>query len=296
MINDFYREVAGKEIRTGMVIAHQTFGDMLRWNPHFHAILLEGGFDEEGTFVYLPFSGLEKMTEYFRRTVLRFFTEKKLLTEQFARNLLSWKHSGFSIDNRVRILDERSRENLAQYMARPPISLKKIHYEDFKGQVLFHTHYNEYFKENVHIFDACDFLAKLTQHIPPKGVQLIRRYGLYSSRTKGAWEFMPHVAERAPEGWKIQHERQTVPSEPGDYGPHEDADVSDDSPNARAYKKAWARLLSKVYEIDPMVCPKCGCKMKVIAVIQEPTEIDRILRHLVKQGRPPPGLDPASLN
>jgi hypothetical protein len=27
-----------------MVIAHQTFGDMLRWNPHFHAILLEGGF------------------------------------------------------------------------------------------------------------------------------------------------------------------------------------------------------------------------------------------------------------
>ena len=97
-------------------------------------ILLEGGFDAEGTFVYLPFSGLEKMTEYFRRTVLRFFTEKKLLTEQFVRNLLSWKHSGFSQDawpssewserpgiaNSVRILDERSRENLAQDMARPP--------------------------------------------------------------------------------------------------------------------------------------------------------------------------------
>jgi len=47
---------------------------MLRWNPHFHAILLEGGFDTEGSFVYLPFSGLEKMTEYFRRTVVRFFT------------------------------------------------------------------------------------------------------------------------------------------------------------------------------------------------------------------------------
>ena len=113
MISDFYREVAGKEIRTGMVIAPQTFGDMLRWNPHFHAILLEEGFDEDGTFVYLPFSGLEKMTEYFRRSVVRFFTEKKLLTEQFARNLLSWKHSGFSIDNSVRILDGRSRENLA---------------------------------------------------------------------------------------------------------------------------------------------------------------------------------------
>ena len=89
MIMDFYREVAGREIHTGMVIAHQTFGDILRWNPHFHAIVLEGGFDEDGTFVYLPFSGLEKMTEYFRRTVVRFFTDKKLLNGHFARNLLS---------------------------------------------------------------------------------------------------------------------------------------------------------------------------------------------------------------
>lgn len=107
---------------------------------------------------------------------------------------------------------------------------------------------------------------------------------------------MPHVAERAPEGWKSRHERQTVTSELVDYGPHEDANLSDDSPDSRAYRKAWARLLSKVYEIDPMVCPKCGSEMKVIAVIQEPTAIDKILQHLVKQGRPPPGLDPASLN
>ena len=118
----------------------------------------------------------------FRRSVLRFFTRRKLINERFARNLLSWKHSGFSIDNSVRILDKSSRESLAQYMARPPISLKKIQYEGFKGRVLFHTHYNEYFKENVHMFNALDFLAELTQHIPPKGVQLIRRYGLHSSR------------------------------------------------------------------------------------------------------------------
>src|SRR6056297_549079 len=113
------------------------------------------------------------MVEVFRRRVIKLLVDHELLNENFARNLLSWKHSGFSIDNSVRILDESSRENLAQYLARPPISLKKIHYEGFKGRVLFHTHYNEYFKENVHMFKACDFLAELTQHIPPKGVQLI---------------------------------------------------------------------------------------------------------------------------
>jgi len=32
--------------------------------------------------------------------------------------------------------------------------------------------------------------------------------------------------------------------------------------------------------------------MKVIAVITDPEEARKILRHLVKIGRPPPGLDP----
>jgi len=146
------------------------------------------------------------------------------------------------------------------------------------------------------MFNACDFPAELTQHIPPKGVQLISRYGLYSSRTKNSWKSMPHVAKRAPAGWKIRHESQMGTSNPGDLGPHEDADFSDYSPDERAYRKAWARLLFKVYEIDPMVCPKGGSEMKVIAVIQEPEGIDRILRHLGKQGRPPPGFYPASLN
>ena len=70
---------------------------------------------------------------------------------------------GFSQDNSVRILDEPAQESLAEYIARPPISLKKIRYEPFKGRVLFHTTYSEYFKENLHMFDALDFLAQLTR-------------------------------------------------------------------------------------------------------------------------------------
>jgi hypothetical protein len=62
------------------------------------------------------------------------------------------------------------------------------------------------------------------------------------------------------------------------------------------YKQAWARLLAKVYEVDPFVCPHCGSEMKVIAVIQDTEEIRKILAHLVKVGRAPPGFDPAELN
>jgi hypothetical protein len=288
ILREFYHEAAGRPLLTGMVIAHQTFGDMLRWNPHFHAIVLEGGFDDEGTFFYIPFSGLQSMVEVFRRRVIKLLVDRELLNENFARNLLSWKHSGFSIDNSVRILGESAQDSLSEYIARPPISLKKIRYEPLKGRVLFHTTYSEYFKQNVHMFEELDFLAELTQHIPPKLLQLIRRYGLYASRTKGRWDRMPWVAERAPDSRKATHQNSAAADDLGYHllsSGEEEVDID-------ARKRAWARLLAKVYEVDPLVCPKCGADMKVIAVIEDPDELKRILRHLVKIGRSPPGFDP----
>jgi len=292
ILREFYHEAAGRPLLTGMVIAHQTFGDRLRFNPHFHAIVLEGGFDDEGTFFFIPFSGLQSMVEVFRRRVIELLVDRELLNEGFAENLLSWKHSGFSIDNSVRILDESAQESLAEYIARPPISLEKIRYEPFKGKVLFHTKYSEYFKQNVHLFDAFDFLAELTQHIPPKGLQLIRRYGLYASRTKGRWQDMPWVAERAPDGWKATHRN----SAGNDHMGFDSLSDGDEEITVDARQRAWARLLAKVYEVDPLVCPKCGAEMKVIAIIEDPDELKRILRHLIKIGRAPPGFDPDQLN
>ena len=144
------------------------------------------------------------------------------------------------------------------------------------------------------MFEALDFIAELTQHIPPKGVQLIRRYGLYSSRIKGRWSDMAYIVERAPSGWKASHEVAT--DDPGDLGFEPLSESETVEVDADWRKQAWARLMANVYEIDPFVCPKCGSEMKVVAVIQETEEIRRILSHLVKIGRSPPGFDPLSLN
>jgi len=65
----------------------------------------------------------------------------------------------------------------------------------------------------------------------------------------------PHVAERARAGWRSRHEKQTGNPEPGDFRPHEDADFSYYSPDERAYRKAWTRVLSKIYKIDPKESP-----------------------------------------
>ena len=99
---------------------------MLRWNPHFHSIVLEGGFDEQGTFVYIPLGHLETLTELLRRRVIALLVAHKLLDRRFARNMLSWRHSGFSVDNSVRILDRGVQRSLAEYISRPAISAQAL--------------------------------------------------------------------------------------------------------------------------------------------------------------------------
>ena len=45
-------------------------------------------------------------------------------------------------------------------------------------------------------------------------------------------------------------------------------------------KSAWARLIRKVYEADPLECAKCKGPMRVIALIEEPVVVRAILTHL----------------
>ena len=44
--------------------------------------------------------------------------------------------------------------------------------------------------------------------------------------------------------------------------------------------QGWAEMIRKVYEVDPLVCPRCGGRMRVVAFLTEPAVIDRIIRHL----------------
>ena len=129
------------------------------------------------------------MAEHFRRTVIRFFLQKKLINERLAENLLTWRHSGFSIDNGVKIpaSSQKAREALSQYISRPPLSLSKIVFEETTGIVIYYSGYNDYFKKNQQLFTVLDFICNVTQHVPPKAARYIRRYGLYSSRTRGKW-------------------------------------------------------------------------------------------------------------
>jgi len=63
------------------------------------------------------------------------------------------------------------------------------------------------------------------------------------------------------------------------------------SPSKKACASSWARLIAKIYEVNPLVCPRCGSEMKILAVITDTHEVKKILKHLVKTGKAPPGVD-----
>jgi hypothetical protein len=122
-------------------------------------------------------------------------------------------------------------------------------------------------------FDALDWLAQLVIHIPNKGEQMVRYYGFYSNKSRG-----------------LRKKAGTDNLAPALI----DSDIS-----RKAFRKNWARLIQKVYNIDPLLCPKCSGSMKIISFIDDSEIIIKILKHLdlweVRQ-RPPPRANSPPLN
>lgn len=66
--------------------------------------------------------------------------------------------------------------------------------------------------------------------------------------------------------------------------------IIEDEPN-NVLSKGWAEMIRKVYEIDPLLCPRCGDWIRVNSFIEKPKVIDRIISHLeltFAAERPPP--------
>ena len=71
----------------------------------------------------------------------------------------------------------------------------------------------------------------------------------------------------------------------------ETSDPPEATPQKRRSGSVWARLLKRVYGVDPLRCPRCSARMEVIAYIHDPEVIEKILRHIGRWD--PPRAPPA---
>jgi hypothetical protein len=156
--------------------------------------------------------------------------------------------------------DAEGRQRLARYMIRCPFSLEKMRYAPDSGMVIYRSKPHATLKRNYQLVPALKWLQLLVNHIPHKYEHLVRYYGYYSNRSRGARRLVENGDDTAG---SIR--------------------IDETTSNTRR-KAAWARLIQKVYEVDPLACVNCG---SIIALIDEVDAVERILKHLKSGSRSP---------
>ena len=124
--------------------------------------------------------------------------------------------------------DKESEQFVARYIERAPLSLEKLSIQD---DIVTYTT-----KDGAaHEFDALEFLAALSVHIPKTYESITRYYGRYSCRRRGErTKLAPPPAEETESDYRR------------DFGELSRVDFR---------KSSWAACIKRIYEIDPLECP-----------------------------------------
>ncbi len=223
--------VEDKDIRPGMVAVIQTFAQTLRWNPHVHALATRGGWNADGQWIPVPYIDPHAAELLFRHKIFQLLKTQGILSDERIELLLSWRHTGFSVDNSVTVYpsDEQGLERLARYMIRSPVNLQRLNYLPETHQVLYQAN-KGHDQQDSEILDSMEFLARVLMHVPDLNKSYIRNYGIYSNRS---------------------HLKPGKDSTPADATQNEDPPCVSKS-NLR---RRWANLIRRVYQSDPLICP-----------------------------------------
>lgn len=120
----------------------------------------------------------ERMAEHFRDRVLAEFVTRGLMTDEVPAQILSQEYSDFDAWVGDSFTEEDRTRFVARYIERGPLSLEKLSVTN--DLVYYSTN-----DGTSHEFDALEFLALLSVHIPTPYKSLTRYYGWYSCRARG---------------------------------------------------------------------------------------------------------------
>ena len=110
-------------------------------------------------------------------------------------------------------------------------------------------------------------MALLASHIPAPYESLTYYYGVYSSSHRGK-QRRQNKEDQETELVLIESGKDTAAGKP---------------------TSTWARLIRRIFEVDPLRCRKCGAQMRLIAFVTDYRQVSRILEHIGEQTiRPPP--------
>ena len=303
--------------QAGAVTLIQRVGSALNLNVHFHMLFLDGVYVErpDGSlrfrWVRAPTSAeLAGLTQTLARRIGRFLERQGLLERDAENSYLAGdalaagpmeQILGSSITYRIAVGPQRGRkvftlqtlpacdqafddgvgkvagfslhagvaaradqrqklERLCRYISRPAISEKRLSVTP-NGNVRYQLK-TPYHDGTTHvIFEPLDFIARLAALVPKPRVNLTRFHGVFAPNSK--------------------YRARVTPAKRGRGGqPATTADLQERTPAERRAAMTWAQRLKRVFGIDIETCPACGGAMRIIACIEDPDVIEKILAHL----------------
>jgi len=195
----------------------------------------------------------------FRELVFAELTAVKRLRPETAEMMRGWNHSGFNVHASEPVLptDRERLEKIARYDSRAPLALDAMQLLA-DGRVRVRTPHHPQTGATRMDLDALEMIRRLCAQIPDARQHMTLYYGWYSHRARGERRKTEADTESAATAVEV---RVTTPR-----------------------SRSWARLMRRIFEVDPLLCPQCQVEMQIVSVIQEVTVVDRLLAHLRKIG------------
>ena len=177
---------------------------------------------------------------------------------------------GFSLHAGVRCAadDRQGLEQLCRYITRPAIANERLSVNR-AGQVVLKLKTAWRDGTSHHVMTPLEFMQRLAALVPRPRLHLIRFHGVLAPNAALRKAVVPVPVATA-----------TAAAHAGD--------CAHTPPGSAKGRMRWAQLLKRVFDIDIAQCPHCGGQLKLIAAIEEPAAIARILTHLGLAAQPPP--------
>jgi hypothetical protein len=287
--------------RFGAVAFVHHFGSSLNHHIHFHCIVTDGVFSEgsngEALFheaALVEAADIEAVEKKTRHRVLKWLARHGYLDPEAAEMMRAWSHSGgFSLDGSVRLpqWDRGGLERLARYCARPPFSLQRFDRWDGDTWVYRLTRPLAS-KETSLVLSPLELLSRLAALVPPPRRHVTHYYGVLSAHARLREKVIASagpsgaVAERLREAARRMDIAPLSPEDSGDTP--ESGGWNDHETLPRHFPYTWAMLLARIYDALPLVCPRCGGAMRIIAFITHAADVKRILEHIGEVSEPLP--------
>ena len=176
------------------------------------------------------------------------------------------KNSGFSLHAGVatKANEWDKLERICRYIARPAVAESRLSINE-QGDVVYRFKKPWSDGTTAIKLTPMEMMERLAALVPRPRVHLTRFHGVLGPHYKYRKLIVP---KKKPELALVAGVDDTVHP------------ANSDKPSASAKRIAWAQLLKRVFNIDVTVCSKCTGKMKIIAAIEDPKVIKKILNHI----------------